>query len=312
MRQSASAAPIAAGIASAGDSIGRGLAGIAERMEKRKEEEKQRRARGKAAESFFKASPELQNALSMSPEAFGSLSDDDKQSAVAGGISALSLMRENQRAAQERQRYEQEVSSGAALQQMAGATAQGNLEQLYENPEAYQGAPAFDQALFRNPAAVNAPNFNEFSRAVASTGRGGRVKEPTEKTIGGRSVIYSPDTGAFQVMPPAQPETEAQEIFDGEGNLIGHNVPTGGGKWNFRPLKAQASGQLQPVMDPTTGKPVPGFGMDATGRVHDFRDKAAKEGYDRVLGAGNAETSPAPAKAQFRWDPKANKLERNP
>jgi hypothetical protein len=303
---------IGAAIAGAGQDLGRGLAGIAERMEKRKEEQKREQTNAKAALTLFKANPELQKATGMDEHTFTGLPRLDQIAAVRGGITALTLMRENQRAAQERQRYEQEVSSGAALQQMAGATAQGNLEQLYENPEAYQGAPAFDQALFRNPAAVNAPNFNEFSRAVASTGRGGRVKEPTEKTIGGRSVIYSPDTGAFQVMPPAQPETEAQEIFDGEGNLIGHNVPTGGGKWNFRPLKAQASGQLQPVMDPTTGKPVPGFGMDATGRVHDFRDKAAKEGYDRVLGAGNAETSPAPAKAQFRWDPKANKLERNP
>lgn len=172
MRQNADAAPIAAGIASAGESLGRGLAGIAERMEKRKEEEKQRRQRGKAASSFYRASPELQQALGQTPDAFDSLSDDDKQAAVAGGINALSLMREQTRAAQQKAQYDREMNSGAALQQMAGATAQGNLEQLYENPELYQGAPAFDQALFRNPAAVNAPNFNEFSRAVMGQNEG--------------------------------------------------------------------------------------------------------------------------------------------
>lgn len=172
MRQSADAGPIAAGIASAGDSLSRGLAGIAKRMEKRKEEEKREQVNAKSADTLFKANPQLQEALAMDEHTFMGLPRAERIAAVAGGISHLTLQEANRKAQMERQRYEQEVASGAALQQMAGATAQGNLEQLYENPEAYQGAPAFDQALFRNPAAVNAPNFNEFSRAVASQNEG--------------------------------------------------------------------------------------------------------------------------------------------
>lgn len=77
---------------------------------------------------------------------------------------------------------------------------------------------------------------------------------------------------------PAKQSTTADEMYDADGTLIGHRVPTGGGKFTFRPIKPAASGELLPVLDPTTRRPVPGLGMDAAGKVHDYRNIMQKSG----------------------------------
>lgn len=223
---------VANAIAGAGRDLGAGLAGIADRMEKRKEEDKQRRQRGKAAESFFKASPDLQKHIGMTPDAFGSLSDDDKQAAVAGGINAISLARANEEALRKQKEYERQASSAEALQAAAAAAARGNLERYYEFPEQFpQGAPTFDQALFNNPAAVNAPNFNEFARATqpqqveqtffdkSQVGRGIPILTPDGTPIPGTyTTPIGPRAGQL-ITDPTTPQRPSAEKPTDEGSI---------------------------------------------------------------------------------------------
>ena len=123
--------------------------------------------------------------------------------------------------------------------------------------------------------------------------------EPTAATIngvtygnpnGGKALGFEEDpvsgqrfaTHGNSVLPsgrnPSKQDTEAQQLFDADGNLIGHNVPTGAGKFTFRAVKQPSDGALKAVIDPNTGKPVLGFGMDANGRVHDLRSQMDKLG----------------------------------
>lgn len=294
---------IANAIAGAGDSLGRGLAGLAERLEKRKEEQKREQINAKSADTLFKANPELQKALGMDEHAFLGLPRAERIAAVAGGISHLTLQQANAKAMREQEEYARQATSAAALQRAAGTTAQRNLERYYEGDEGYTGLPAFDEAMFQNPGMVNAPNFNEFARTVQGAQLSGRVKEPTSKQIGGRDVIYSPDTGAFQVMPPAMDESTVEPIpqYDANGKLLGHLHPTGKGGFTFR---AATEDEPETVLDPATGQPT-GF-IRIGSRLIDARSAFQKAG----MGGGNPATGqPAAAKPKFRFDPKTRSLQ---
>lgn len=201
---------IANAIAGAGDSLGRGLAGLAERLEKRKEEQKREQINAKSADTLFKANPELQKALGMDEHAFLGLPRAERIAAVAGGISHLTLQQANAKAMREQEEYARQATSAAALQRAAGTTAQRNLERYYEGDEGYTGLPAFDEAMFQNPGMVNAPNFNEFARTVQGARDSGSLFKPDElgkirpteypgvgfvpTTKGGGQIVYDPTT----------------------------------------------------------------------------------------------------------------------
>jgi hypothetical protein len=99
-----------------------------------------------------------------------------------------------------------------------------------------------------------------------------------------------PGTRNFDVRPDlsANPDMSAQAITDEDGNVLGHGVPNGKGGFTFlKPGKGAATGEMLPVTDPTTGEAIPGFGMDGSGKVHDFRSLLEK-----ARGAGGGVAAP--------------------
>jgi hypothetical protein len=70
--------------------------------------------------------------------------------------------------------------------------------------------------------------------------------------LGGRDVVFSPHTGAFQIVPtgPVEGELQAQPVTDEAGNILGYGIPSGRGGITFRPRAADR---------PPDGTPVPGL-----------------------------------------------------
>lgn len=226
---------VAEAIAGAGRSVGQGLAGIADRLERRKEEQKREQTNAKSADTLFKANPDLQKALGMDEHAFMGLPRAERIAAVAGGISHLTLQQANAKAQREQELYAREAASAEALQRAAGASARGNMENYFENPELFpNGLPAFDQAILNNPAAVNAPNFNQFARAAAPNGGSAEGQPFFQPTQAGRALpLIGPNglplPGMFQVpvgprasqiiTDPTQPQRPAAEKPSDEGTI---------------------------------------------------------------------------------------------
>jgi len=92
-------------------------------------------------------------------------------------------------------------------------------------------------------------------------------------------------------------------VRDQDGNVIGYNVPTGRGRSSFHKATPRATGELQPVLDPNTKKPIQGLGIDAAGKVHDWRTAIEK--------AGELPTGKKDEKGPKKWsfNPQTRQLE---
>jgi hypothetical protein len=111
------------------------------------------------------------------------------------------------------------------------------------NPEANKN-PANLQQQFPNADA------DIIAKMIGESGNRNRVPESTK--IGGRDVVFSPHTGAFQIVPtgPQDGELQAQPVTDEAGNILGYGIPSGRGGITFRPRAADR---------PPDGTPVPGL-----------------------------------------------------
>lgn len=191
------------------------------------------------------------------------------------------------------------------------------LGNFYENPEQYpNGRPSRTPGLMevfaaasRHGQALNPQLDNILTSLTRAQPQQGKALGFGEDPVSGQRFV----THGNSVLPsgrnPSKQDTEAQQLFDADGNLIGHNVPTGKGNFTFRAVKQPSDGALKAVIDPNTGNPVLGFGMDANGRVHDLRSQMEKLGevkgpekepgvWDSVkefFGAGGAKAANAPA-----------------
>jgi len=88
------------------------------------EKEKQTLALGKAAQTAYKSSPDLQNKIGMTPEAFQALSASDQHSAVSGAIAGD---------AYERGRAEEQAKTKLMLQQLAQVNATQSANSAFGN-----------------------------------------------------------------------------------------------------------------------------------------------------------------------------------
>ena len=119
-----------------------------------------------------------------------------------------------------------------------------------------------------------------------------------------------------QVLPsgvnPAKLPKGAEELTDQEGNPIGHVMR--GPKGNPIFIRPQPRTTAEPLLDPKTGQPVPGFGV-INGRPVDFRT-----GIQKLVGDTNSPAGPAsptaadwtqsPDAVQIRSDVRSGKLTR--
>ncbi len=217
---------VAEAIAGAGRSVGQGLAGIADRLERRKEEQKREQTNAKSADTLFKANPDLQKALGMDEHTFMGLPRAERIAAVAGGISHLTLQQANAKARREQEEYDRQTGSAQALQEAAGAAGRAGMERYYEYPEEFpQGPPRFEQAMFAHPAMVNAPNFNEFARATQPAPRAPALGPEALKQFGfvptGGQVNPNGSASITFGQPPPQYPTTAKPILTEDGQPTG-------------------------------------------------------------------------------------------
>jgi hypothetical protein len=79
-----------------------------------------------------------------------------------------------------------------------------------------------------------------------------RNREPVATKLGGRDVVFSPHTGAFQIVPPGpvEGELQAQLVTGEDGTVLGYGIPSGRGGITFRARTAER---------PPDGTPVPGL-----------------------------------------------------
>lgn len=302
---------MAMGVADAGASIGRGMENMAARMKRQQDEDKDRADKAKKIRGMAK----------MFSEDLG-LSDSEVQSKDAEELAGMveGFMLENS-SRHQKLKQEHEALAIAALKRQAETEAASRSVPglMMEDIEgAGQGIPsplsneAFDAELTERTglppfvrnfiqahARAGAPlPPNAIDDILRQTGAAGRRKVPEAGTIGGRNVIYSPDTGAFQVMP--DDITEADFYKDpNTGEPIPGVINVGGKPVRVPVPKPEATGELQPVLDPITKKPVPGMGMDAEGKVHDFRSMLQKARGDGAPASGPAsEPAAAPASSK--------------
>jgi hypothetical protein len=293
---------LGSGIASFGHSVGNGLAQLAERHQKQLDEDKQFNQQGKAAESFFKASPELQQSLGMSPEAFGNLAARDKVGAVAGALGAQHFA----------EGYRKGKSEDFALSnEKLAPKFMGRFGQLaegqYDAPPAGQEGPpnqtvapiapfaAFGQASretgYVPPPAVLAHGLNLFADKAKANGQDFL---PQEYNISGRQGIVSPKTG--MLIPDQKPGQLSYEnrldLLDRRGLHEEKRALIGAQSRSFDPAEkatygAQISAIEQRLAKPPTKEDLANY---------DLYIKQLQE--ERKLAeANNARINPAPGAA---------------
>lgn len=144
---------------------------------------------------------------------------------------------------------------------------------------------------FVPPPATAPPGFTVVPKADGSWEM---MRSPDAGTPEANSFVEDPVTGARfltrgkQVLPSGENPAlggQAQEVTDETGNVVGHTVRAGN-RTVFQPLKGAVDGQLRPVKD-ANGNILKGFGMDSTGKIHDFRTTMEKT-------SGNIGADPAP------------------
>jgi hypothetical protein len=145
-------------------------------------------------------------------------------------------------------------------------------------------APVTPQGVLKAAAEVGyVPNMERIAPFLKAMGAdatdadGGPVQAPVEGELAGGGRWYGfPGTkirGVREGMPSGATEIPGLPGFRQFGSRA-------------VPLRTEHTGALRPVLDPVNGQAIPGFGMDAEGRVHDFRTQIQKAvGEERGGGA---------------------------
>jgi len=314
---------ILAGGAALSAGIGHGIESLGESIGKALEKRKQR---GQLATSLRKT---LSVAYPEKKDQFATMGLEDLQGTLEGeAVRSAQAKEERARRLDDalmEQRALQAQSIREALanaqQEPAFLSRMGELMQpRMEGPGAGEEGPANQVPGLSPAAALGAASrdtgyrpdlrgaIDDLIRNGGAAGSGGPLAFEEDPVTGqrfarqGRSVLPSGTN-------PDKLPKEGEEIRDADGNLLGHNVPTGGGKFAFRPLKASATGDLLPVLDPVTKQPVPGYGMDATGKVHDFRNIMQKAGFGEPAQPGASDAGRRKVGGKLRFNIKTGKLE---
>lgn len=327
-----------------GQGIGSGIANFAQEFDQAREKKKMRAARGKAADAFYKATPEFQKHYSA--EDWSLLSPDDKAAAMEGGLKAQAFA-EGQTLERERmlrmkavedhladtqsERENQTRFSDFANEVSQMGQRREDMPQVLSPEEMDRRAKPVDFAGVMGAAARSRfrpkmETIDDIIRAAnAGKGQDWEALAPHEgRTTSGVPYVYG-KSGQFQFVPGgAGVDSEAKEVRDSSGKLLGHNVPTGGGKSVFRPV---TSSEVEPFVDPTTKKLIPGVYM-LNGKKVDIRTAVEKSGmlppnatneqkrgiWDSIasLWGGGKPDAPPDEDFQpgddFKWDPATNKL----
>lgn len=149
---------------------------------------------------------------------------------------------------------------------MAGSG--GDYQPTNEDVTGLMSQAGLDPEQMRNVA---------LSRKDMMDAMGGRAVDyqPKPFNVNGQEGLYNPHTGNF-TLKGKDGEPGLIELHDEQGNPTGHQVMYDPSKGKMTLIKPTPTGALQPVLDPVSKKPVAGFGMDGTGKIHDLRSQVEK------------------------------------
>ena len=203
---------IANGVASLGASLGQGLSAMMEARERKIEQLKQLAGNAKAADIAFKNNPDLFGGTP--PEQWATLSAQDKVGAFAGAVTSATLqhqqaqldkMSQDAAAGREFTGFARQYAAGpsgalgpntldrfgAALSQPPAPMADNfGLDAAMSPAPSQPGAvgedspmASFRAALAQHPGAVNSPQFDNFTRALAGLEAVPSSGEPTAPNV---------------------------------------------------------------------------------------------------------------------------------
>lgn len=261
-----------------------------EQLEKEIEEQKSRAARGKAADAFFKASPDFAKRVGMTAEEWALLAPDDKVGAMEGAIKAQAFaegIREGESRAAILKAQQEQAANLERFPAFAAALSEygqrrEDLPEWLGDAEIDRRTSALDFSKVMEASRLTGyrPNLSEVDDIMRAVGGGQHNRTPEEMELGGRTVIFNRQTGQFQVL------SDPKEV-------------------------KQMTGELLPVRRPGTNEIIPGVGMNpVTGRIHDLRTGVEKAGlgddgdlepkpgfWSTLFGSWGASKASGPAKA---------------
>jgi hypothetical protein len=227
------------------------------------------------------------------------------------------VLRKQEMGAVRQERAQRAQLTAAQMMHLAGMTAAEN-ERLQVSKRGREAEDKFNalvndggqeltpETLLQFGAKAGLPVRNQLEmaktlRELAKADPEAADNAPSVVNLGGRQWAYSPKTGAFQIIPDSS--GEGVPITDSETGEVVPGLVNVGGKVVRMPAQKNISGELMPVKDPVSGEPVPGFGMDATGKVHDLRSEVEKKLGDMGKPRAAASSSgPAAPKSQKEFD----------
>jgi hypothetical protein len=276
------------GLTKAGESFGKGIEGFAKGLEKKQDEDKNR-----ARE--FKALQEYADVTGIAGKDKTTTMDlDGLQGLVKGTVARQTLQESLARHAQEMQYRDLQMQGMAgALDQedkrggFWDALQQTQTPPMAMSPEAQaQFVPRVTTgnifgAMRSSGYSPKPEELDGFIKALQSAGSGGIGDKPMSHELPGGYLGFTlPGTKQMDIRADlTKAPANAVTQYDEDGNEIGLSIPNGKGGHTFKANK-KVSGELMPVLDPVSKKPVRGFGMDSTGKVHDFRSTI-----DKAVGA---------------------------
>jgi hypothetical protein len=309
-----------------GQGIALGMANLAERFSQKREADKLLLANAKAAQAIYKNNPTLQKMLGVSPEEFQGASAQQQVSMMQAGVTHLTLQQANARARREEAAAalaeEEAVNQGkfpafakdvSEMGQAPGSVAFDASPEEFERRTAPVNFGSIMGAASRTGYRPQAGTLDDLLRANAAGAAGAdRPLAFDEDPVSGNRFARSGNSVLPSGVNPARASSTAEELFDADGTVIGHRVPIGGGRFTFRAAKPPASGELLPVIDPKTKKPIEGLGMDAAGKVHDYRNNMQKLGAEELLGGAPAKGGKAaeePGMKRYKFNPATGQLD---
>lgn len=295
------------GLTGAGRSIGAGLDKLNEQQEKRKEELKQRADMARSSRAMIIAA-----GLMTKDEA--DTTDNNTIMGTLAGHAWKSVEAAKQQQSQVNAQHLQQLTQQNA-QQAAAAPFMRNLAARTQAPPPFSApagaSPAWQDAITSAnrvaPASAQPLDMNMILQAGGETGYHPSPAEMLDLVKASTSTdnpILSQDLGNNQIGYRKQGSNEFQiredvskgltgniPQYDEDGTLIGHSIPTGKGRFTYRPIR-NTSGELTPAK--VDGVVQKGIYVDGTGKTIDLRTQFQKDFGTRSEPEAKKKEPPAP------------------
>lgn len=236
---------------------GRNMASLVQNLQDYSERQKAINNAGKAADYAVKANPQMLTDMGIHPDAWQNFAPQDKADAVSGYTKAQGVKEAAQVIADQQAQMQ---AAAAKMQEQKdadegiGKLGQALGDRLEQDPETPLGIgdlfKAF-QGVKLNPR-VQAATMKAVMPGLLQSFQADGGENPLQvdtNSVPGATIVSRKRGNQFQVVPnPPDLSAGAAAVNDKDGNLLGYNVPTGKGKFQFQPVKTMTDGQKQTVI----------------------------------------------------------------